>query len=65
MAGDNPPAFRSDIGNMTLTMDDIGYTNNIIIGPLESARFINDTGYCNIGSYMIDGKMTVLKLRSL
>jgi hypothetical protein len=65
MAGDNPPAFRSDIGNMTLTMDDIGYINNIIIGPLESARFINDTGYCNIGSYMIDGKMTVLKLRSL
>ncbi|MDD4478564.1 MAG: hypothetical protein PHD64_05895 [Mesotoga sp.] len=65
MAGDNPPAFRSDIGNMTLTMDDMLGAGTVIVGPLESARFMNSTGYINIGSYMIDGYMTVLKQLSV
>lgn len=65
MAGDNPPAFRAGIGNMTITMDDMVGAGTVIIGPLESARFTNETGYINIGSYMIDGNMTVLKLLAL
>lgn len=65
MAGDNPPAFRAGIGNMTLTMDDMVGAGTVIIGPLESARFTNETGYINIGSYMVTGKMTVLKLLAL
>jgi hypothetical protein len=32
------------------------------VGPLESARFMNETGYINIGSYMVTGKMTVLEV---
>lgn len=64
MAGDNPPAFRSDIGNMTLTMDDMLGAGTVIVGPLESARFMNSTGYINIGSYMVTGKMTVVKVAS-
>ncbi len=62
MAGDNPPAFRSGIGNLTLTMDDMLGAGTVIVGPLESARFMNNTGYINIGSYMVTGKMTVLKV---
>lgn len=62
MAGDNPPAFRSDIGNMTLTMDDMLGAGTVIVGPLESGRFMNESGYINIGSYMVTGKMTVLKV---
>ena len=64
MAGDNPPAFRSGIGNMTLTMDDMLGAGTVIVGPLESARFMNSTGYINIGSYMVTGKMTVVKVAS-
>lgn len=64
MAGDNPPAFRSGIGNMTLTMDDMLGAGTVIVGPLESARFMNSTGYINIGSYMVTGKMTVLEVTS-
>ena len=64
MAGDNPPAFRAGIGNMTLTMDDMLGAGTVIVGPLESARFMNSTGYINIGSYMVTGKMTVIKVAS-
>jgi hypothetical protein len=62
MAGENPPAFRSGIGNLTLTMDDMLGAGTVIVGPLESARFMNETGYINIGSYMVTGKMTVLEV---
>ena len=64
MAGDNPPAFRSDIGNLTLTMNNMIGAGTVIVGPLESARFMNSTGYINIGSYMVTGKMTVVKVAS-
>jgi hypothetical protein len=62
MAGDNPPAFRSGIGNLTLTMDDMLGAGTVIVGPLESARFLNSTGYINVGSYMVTGKMAILKV---
>ncbi len=62
MAGDNPPAFRSGIGNLTLPMDDMLGAGTVVVGPLESARFMNETGYINIGSYMVTGKMTVLEV---
>jgi hypothetical protein len=64
MAGDNPPAFRSDIGNLTLTMNNMIGAGTVIVGPLESARFMNSTGYINVGSYMVTGKMTVVKVAS-
>lgn len=64
MAGDNPPAFRSDIGNLTLTMNNMVGAGTVVVGPLESARFMNSTGYINIGSYMVTGKMTVIKVAS-
>ncbi len=62
MAGDNPPAFRSGIGNLTVS----GWTdaqNEVrIIGPLESARFINNTGYLQVSSYNLTGKVAILKV---
>lgn len=64
MAGDNPPAFRSGIGNLTLTMNNMIGAGTVIVGPLESARFVNSTGYINIGSYMVTGKMTVVRVAS-
>ena len=64
MAGTNPPAFRSGIGNLTLTMNNMIGAGTVIVGPLESARFMNETGYINIGSYMVTGKMTVVKVES-
>ena len=64
MAGDNPPAFRSDIGNLTLTMNNMIGAGTVIVGPLESARFMNSTGYINVGSYMVTGKMAVIKVAS-
>jgi hypothetical protein len=40
--GDNPPAFREGLGDLTLSIP----ANRVyIFGPLESARFINETGY--------------------
>jgi hypothetical protein len=59
MAGDNPPAFRSDIGNLTKTSETVGLH---YFGPLESARFKNATGYCEIGSKNLTGTIAVLKI---
>ena len=63
MAGDNPPAFRSGMGNLTISTwtDAIGEVK--FIGPLESARFMNDTGYLEISSLNLTGKLAVLKVR--
>jgi hypothetical protein len=46
----------------TTMMDDMLGAGTVIVGPLESARFLNSTGYINVGSYMVTGKMTVLKV---
>ena len=59
MAGDGAHAFRSSIGNLTLTDRSAGVT---WIGPLESARFMNATGYLEISSGYITGKVAILKV---
>lgn len=41
MNGDNPPAFRQGIGNLTISTWTDGANEVRIIGPLESARFMN------------------------
>jgi hypothetical protein len=62
MAGANPPAFRSGIGNLPLPLPDLLGPGTGIVGPLESARFMNSSGYVNVGSYMVSGKMAVLEV---
>jgi len=62
LAGDNPPAFRSSIGNLAISV-----TNAFpgIVGPLESARFKNTTGYLKISTTNVTtGVVTILKVRS-
>lgn len=45
LAGDNPPAQRAGLGNL----DTVLAQNAVkIIGPLESARFIQDDGKLNV-----------------
>ena len=63
MAGDNPPAFRSGMGNLTIAGWTDGSDEVRFIGPLESARFMNDTGYLEISSLNLTGKLAVLKTR--
>jgi len=63
MAGDNPPAFRSGMGNLTISNWTDGIEEVRFIGPLESARFMNNTGYLEISSLNLTGKLAVLKVR--
>lgn len=44
-AGDNPPAQRAGLGDLATTLAQNAVK---IIGPLESARFIQDDGKLNI-----------------
>lgn len=60
MAGDNPPAFRASIGNLSYDSPTAGI---IWFGPLESARFKNETGYLQISSGYMVGKVSVLKVK--
>lgn len=62
IAGDNPPAFRSGIGNLTISGWTDGANEVRFIGPLESARFMNSTGYLQISSKNLTGKVAVLKV---
>jgi hypothetical protein len=60
--GTNPPAFRSSIGDKSYTL-----TNNTVrwFGPLESARFVNSTGYLQFSTTNVTtGKIMVLKVKS-
>jgi hypothetical protein len=60
IAGTNPPAFRAGIGDLEYSL-----TNNSVqwFGPLESARFLNGTGYYNFGTTNVTtGKIMVLKV---
>jgi hypothetical protein len=59
MAGDNPPAFRSSIGNQTYSTLTAG---TYWFGPLESARFKNSTGYLELSGYHITGTVAVMKV---
>ncbi len=64
IAGDNPPAFRSDLGNLTISTWTDGGNEVRFIGPLESARFMNSTGYLQVSSKNLTGKLAVLKVVS-
>lgn len=63
IAGDNPPAFRSDIGNLTISAWTDGRNEVRFIGPLESARFMNSTGYLQVSSLNLTGKVAILKVK--
>ncbi|MGI6376436.1 MAG: hypothetical protein GX601_06745 [Anaerolineales bacterium] len=41
LAGDNPPAVRRGLGDLTIEIDKGAA---VVIGPLETARFIRDDG---------------------
>jgi hypothetical protein len=58
MAGDEESgAFRAALGNFTITAPSGIY----FIGPLESARFMNETGYLQISSGYMAGKVAIIK----
>lgn len=61
IAGDNPPAFRASIGNLSYDSPSAGV---IWFGPLESARFKNSTGYLQISSGYMVGKLAIMKVKS-
>lgn len=61
IAGNNPPAFRAGIGNLAIAL-----TNQSLetIGPLESARFVNTTGYLKFSTTNVTtGKIWILKVK--
>ncbi|OPX80424.1 MAG: hypothetical protein A4E45_00044 [Methanosaeta sp. PtaB.Bin039] len=60
MAGDGAQAFRSGIGNLSYSSLGAGV---YWFGPVESARFMNASGYLEISSGYITGKVTVLKVK--
>jgi hypothetical protein len=60
IAGDNPPAFRASIGNYSF---DAPVAGVYWFGPLESARFKNETGYLQISSAYMAGKLAILKVK--
>lgn len=62
MAGDGAHAFRSSIGNKTISTWTDGANEVRYIGPLESARFMNATGYLEVSSKNLTGKVAVLKV---
>jgi len=60
LAGDNPPSFRSGIGNLAVSLT---VNQCRLIGPLESARFVNSTGYLKISTTNVTtGTMVVIKV---
>lgn len=59
LAGDDPPAFRSSLGNLTVTIANA--TSETWIGPFESARFVNQTGYLLVNTNSTDGTIEAFK----
>jgi hypothetical protein len=60
-SGNNPPAWRSGIGDLAISL-----TNNTLmtVGPLESARFVNTTGYLKFSTTNVTtGKIWILKVK--
>lgn len=48
-AGDNPPAHRAGVGDLSVAMAATGTaTDKRIIGPFESGRFIQDDGTVSV-----------------
>jgi len=62
LPGDNPPAFQSYLGNYTIPITSADSKGVYFIGPLESARFRNATGYLNIGTQNVTGTQMYLKV---
>jgi hypothetical protein len=61
MAGDNPPSFRSGLGDLNFTADQVG---NFFIGPLESARFKTADGYLKVyGTNITAGSVSAIEVR--
>jgi hypothetical protein len=58
--GDNPPAFRSGIGDLDITTEAVG---NYFIGPLESARFKNTTGYLEVYGTNLTGTISAVEVK--
>ena len=58
--GDNPPAFRSGIGDLNITTDAVG---NYFIGPMESARFKNTTGYLKVYETNLTGTVSAMEVK--
>lgn len=54
LAGDNPPAFRKDLGDLTVALT----ANQIKFVCIESARFTQDDGNIHIDS---TGELVVVK----
>lgn len=46
LAGDNPPAFRQGLGN--LTKSGITQSAVVILGPFDSSRFVQDDGTLSV-----------------
>ena len=60
LAGHNPPAFRASLGNLAVSLT-VNQTR--LIGPLESARFLNATGYLKFSTTNVTtGKMWIVKV---
>jgi len=59
LAGDDPPAFRSSLGNLTVTI--ANGTSETWIGPFESARFVNETGYLLVNTNSTDGTIEAFR----
>lgn len=61
LAGNNPPAFRSGIGNLAISLTNLTLKT---VGPLESARFVNTTGFMKFSTTNVTtGKIWVLKVK--
>jgi len=61
LAGTNPPAFRAGIGNLAIPLT---ANRTIWVGPLESARFLNATGYLKFSTTNVTtAKMLILKVK--
>lgn len=60
LAGDNPPAFRAGLGNYSFDAPSAGI---YWFGPLESARFMNESGYLEVSSGYMVGKLAIIKVK--
>jgi hypothetical protein len=60
LAGNNPPAFRAEIGNLAIPLT---VNRSVLCGPLESARFLNTTKYLKFSTTNVTtATMVILKV---
>ncbi len=60
LAGNNPPAFRAEIGNLAIPLT---VNRSVLCGPLESARFLNTTKYLKFSTTNVTtATMAILKV---